>query len=123
MAGQVGRVLGGIKTAALVALVAGMAMGLGACSHVKRSSEANAQNAGPCPLMGVLYDAGRSVEIKGTEESFSNVGFTAEMRGVSGFCRYVGTDPIVMNVDIDMAFGRGPKAEGDTHTYKYWVAV
>jgi hypothetical protein len=124
MAGQVGQVWGGIKIAAKVALMAGLVIGLSACGTAgRRPSQANAQNVGPCPLMGVLYDAGRLVEIKGPEEAFANVGYTAEMRGVSGFCRYVGADPIVMNLDIDMAFGRGPKAEGDTHTYKYWVAV
>lgn len=112
-------VLGGIKAAAAIALV----LGLSACGTVRRASEANAQNAGPCPLMGVLYDAARVVELRGPEETFSNVGYTAEMRGVSGLCRYVGEDPIVMNLDIDMAFGKGPKAESDTHTYRYWVAV
>ncbi len=80
-------------------------------------------NAGPCPLMGVLYDASRMVEFKGPEERLSNVGFTGEMRGVSGLCRYVGADPITMNLTVNMAFGRGPAAGADRHTYRYWVAV
>jgi hypothetical protein len=37
--------------------------------------------------------------------------------------RYVGADPIEMKLEIDLAFGRGPAAKGDTHTYNYWVAV
>jgi hypothetical protein len=62
------------------------------------------------------------VEIKG-EEKFANVGYTAEIRNVSGLCRYVGTDPITMDLSVEMAFGRGPMAQSDTHTYRYWVAV
>jgi hypothetical protein len=116
-------VWGGLKAAAAIALAATMALGLSACGTLKKSSEVNSANAGPCPLMGVLYDAARMVEIRGQEEAFSNVGYTAEMRGVSGLCRYVGADPIVMNLDIEMAFGKGPKAESDEHTYRYWVAV
>jgi hypothetical protein len=104
-----------------IALAGFLALGLSACGTVKKDTS-NEQNNGPCPLMGVLYDAARVVELKGPE-AISNVGYTAEMRGVTGLCRYVGADPIVMNLDIDMAFGRGPKAEGDTHTYRYWVTV
>jgi hypothetical protein len=94
-------------------------------------------NAGPCPLMGVLHDSARSVSfdvqptMQNTPEGerfvptpvFRNVTWTAEMRGVRGLCRYVGTEPIVMNLEIDMAFGRGPKADGNSHNYRYWVAV
>lgn len=80
-------------------------------------------NEGPCPLMGVLYDASRIVEFKGPEEKFANVGFTGEMRGVGGLCRYVGDAPITMNLTIDMALGRGPAAGGNKHTHRYWVAV
>jgi hypothetical protein len=81
------------------------------------------QNVGPCPLMGVLYEASRLVELRGPEERFANVGYTGEIRGVTGLCRYVGADPITMDINIAMAFGRGPKADSDTHTYRYWVAV
>jgi len=81
-----------------------------------------AENAGPCPSMGVLYDASRLVAFEG-EERFANVAWTGEMWGVRGLCRYVGEDPIVMNLEVSMAFGRGPAAKGDRHTYRYWVAV
>jgi hypothetical protein len=81
-------------------------------------------NAGPCPLMGVLYDSSRVVKFANPgAESFANVAWTGEMRGVRGLCRYVGSDPIRMDLRIDMAFGRGPAARGNTHKYRYWVAV
>ena len=33
------------------------------------------------------------------------------------------SDPIAMNMEIEMAFGRGPAATSDRQTYRYWVAV
>lgn len=80
-------------------------------------------NAGPCPLIGILYDNARVVQFATPEERFANVAYTGEIQGVRGLCRYVGGDPIVMNLAIDMAFGKGPKGEATSHTYKYWVAV
>lgn len=81
-------------------------------------------NVGPCPLMGVLAEASRQVSFADpSREAMANVDYTAEMRGVRGLCRYVESDPITMNMTIDMAFGRGPAATADTHTYRYWVAV
>lgn len=81
-------------------------------------------NAGPCPLMGVLYDNARVVDFAApNSQRYANIEFTGEMNGVRGLCRYVGADPIVMNLDVDMSFGRGPAATGDRQTYRYWVAV
>ena len=81
-------------------------------------------NAGPCPLMGVLYDNARVVDFAApNSQRYANIEFTGEMNGVRGLCRYVGADPIVMNLDVDMSFGRGPSATGDRQTYRYWVAV
>jgi len=81
-------------------------------------------NAGPCPLMGVLYESSRLVEfVEGGNERYANINFTGEMRGVRGLCRYVDSDPIEMQLEIDMAFGRGPAATIDTKNYRYWVAV
>jgi len=85
--------------------------------------DASEPNAGPCPLLGVLYDSSRLVEFKGAEERLANVAFTAEMRGVRGLCRYTGANPIELNLEIDMAFGKGPAAEGSSRVYRYWVAV
>lgn len=77
---------------------------------------------GPCPVAGVLYDVERLVEIDG-EELHQNVAFTGQVEGVTGFCRYVDDNPITMELDIDFAFGRGPKAQGNEKTYQYFVAV
>jgi hypothetical protein len=80
-------------------------------------------NAGPCPMMGVLYDSSRLVEFTGAEERFANVAYTGEMRGVRGLCRYTGSDPIEMSLEIEMAFGKGPAAPRNSRVYRYWVAV
>jgi hypothetical protein len=80
-------------------------------------------NAGPCPMMGVLYDSSRLVEFNGQGERFANVAFTGEMRGVRGLCRYTGSNPIEMSLEVDMAFGKGPAAEKNSRVYRYWVAV
>lgn len=81
-------------------------------------------NAGPCPLMGVLYESSRIVEFATEEERYANIRFTGEMQGVRGLCRYVDDDPIEMNIEIDMAFGRGQAAAGErSRVFRYWVAV
>ncbi len=81
-------------------------------------------NAGPCPLMGVLYDNARIVDFAApNNERYANIEYTGEMQGVRGLCRYVDDDPITMNIEIDMAFGRGPAATSSRQTYRYWVAV
>ncbi|MEZ5972937.1 MAG: hypothetical protein R3C31_14095 [Hyphomonadaceae bacterium] len=81
-------------------------------------------NVGPCPLMGVLYDTSRVVRFAQPDnQRYANIAFTGEMQGVHGLCRYVEADPIRMNMEIDMAFGRGPAATSDRQTYRYWVAV
>ncbi len=74
--------------------------------------------------MGVLYDSSRVVQFADPEqERLANVTFTGEIRGVRGLCRYIEDDPIVMNLEIDMAFGKGPAATSDRQVYRYWVAV
>jgi hypothetical protein len=81
-------------------------------------------NVGPCPLMGVLYDTARIVKFNQPNvQRYANIEFTGEMQGVHGLCRYVESDPIRMNMEIEMAFGRGPAATSDRQTYRYWVAV
>ncbi|MBC7769139.1 MAG: hypothetical protein H7124_10165 [Phycisphaerales bacterium] len=72
----------------------------------------------------MLYDNSRVVDFAAPDQvRYANIEFTGEMQGVRGLCRYIGTDPIVMNLEIDMAFGRGPAATADRQTYRYWVAV
>ncbi|MEZ5937132.1 MAG: hypothetical protein R3C52_02810 [Hyphomonadaceae bacterium] len=104
---------GRIKCLGAVALAAFTA----SCSQLD-----SRQNVGPCPVAGVLFDASRVVNIEG-EDRHENVGWTGSIEGVKGFCRYVGTNPITMEIDIDFAFGKGPKAEGDRHSYPYFVTV
>lgn len=79
-------------------------------------------NVGPCPVVGVLYDASRLVEIHGSERH-ENVGFTGSVEGVKSFCRYKGGDPITMDLDISFAFGKGPKAESSSKSYPVFVTV
>jgi hypothetical protein len=82
------------------------------------------RNAGPCPLMGVLYDNSRMVDFaQADNERYANIEYTGEMQGVRGLCRYVDADPIRMSIEVDMAFGRGPASQADRQTYRYWVAV
>jgi hypothetical protein len=85
-------------------------------------SESTTPNLGACPAVRVLYDAQRFVELAGPER-FENVGFTGEIGRVASSCRYVGTDPITVTLQMDMAFGKGPKAEGSTKDVVYWVSV
>lgn len=82
-------------------------------------------NPGPCPNALALYDAHRLVEVSGEEVVFANVGFTAEILDVESRCRYTNSDasPIDMEMGVRMAFGRGPAAVGDSHTYQVFVAV
>lgn len=81
-------------------------------------------NVGPCPLMGVLYDSSRVVDFAAPDsQRYANIEYTAEMQGIRGLCRYVEADPITMSIEVDMAFGRGPAAQGQRQTYRYWVAV
>lgn len=79
------------------------------------------RNAGPCPYVKVLYDAARYVEMSG--ESASAVGYTGEIQNISATCRYKDAEPIQVAMQILFAFGKGPQAQGDGKTFRYWVAV
>ena len=81
------------------------------------------RNSGPCPYVKVLYDAARYQEFKGGQEASSAVGYTGEIQGVSAVCEYRDVEPIKVKVNIGFSLGRGPQAEGDKKTYRYWVAV
>jgi hypothetical protein len=98
---------------------------------LKRDSEwGNAQaplpqlrNAGPCPFVKVLYDAGRYTEFKDDREAASAVAYTGEIQGVSSICTYKGAEPIAVEMEMLFALGRGPQAASSSKTYRYWVAV
>ncbi len=79
-------------------------------------------NVGPCPAVRVLYDAQRFVELDGPER-FENVGFTGEIGRVASSCRYIESDPITISLQMDMAIGKGPKANGSSKDVVYWVSV
>ncbi|GAA0647971.1 Tat pathway signal sequence domain protein [Brevundimonas lenta] len=79
--------------------------------------------AGPCPYVKILYDAARYVELTGDRVTASNVGFTGEIEGLSSDCGYQFDEPITVETRLLFNLGRGPQAQGDQHTYRYWVAV
>jgi hypothetical protein len=80
-------------------------------------------NAGPCPFVKILYDAARFVELEGGRAAAANVGYTGEIEGVSAGCAYQSDEPITVQMDILFNLGRGPQADGDQRTYRYWIAV
>ena len=80
-------------------------------------------NAGPCPFVKVLYDAARYVEFAEAREAPSAVSWTGEIQGLNADCRYTGDDPIQVDVELLFSLGKGPMAQGNSKTYRYWVAV
>lgn len=84
---------------------------------------AQLRNAGPCPYVKVLYDAGRYVEFKEGREAAANVAWTGEIQGISAGCEYKDAEPIRVQVELLFALGKGPQAAGDAKSYRYWVAV
>lgn len=81
------------------------------------------RNAGPCPFVKVLYDAGRYVEFKDNREASAAVGYSGEIQGVSAGCAYKDDEPIRVQMEILFELGKGPQAQGNQKTYRYWVAV
>ncbi len=79
--------------------------------------------AGPCPYVKILYDAARYVELTGDRAIAGNVGYTGEIEGLTSNCRYRDSDPITVDANILFNLGRGPQAQSDTRTYRYWIAV
>ena len=81
------------------------------------------RNAGPCPYVKVLYDAGRYVEFAGGQEASAAVGYSGEIQGISAGCSYEDEEPISVVMELLFELGRGPTAQGSQKTYRYWVAV
>lgn len=79
-------------------------------------------NAGPCPYVKILYDAARYVELNGAA-SAANVGYTGEIEGVTSDCSYRGDEPITVDIGVLFNLGKGPMAQGDQRSYRYWIAV
>jgi hypothetical protein len=53
----------------------------------------------------------------------ANVGFTGEIEGLVSDCAYQSDQPITVQTRIQFNLGRGPQAQGDGRTYRYWIAV
>jgi hypothetical protein len=81
------------------------------------------RNAGPCPFVKVLYDAGRYVEFKDDREASAAVAYSGEIQGVSAGCAHKDTQPIKIEVQVLFELGKGPMATENRKTYRYWVAV
>ncbi|MDI1327262.1 MAG: Tat pathway signal sequence domain protein [Brevundimonas sp.] len=79
--------------------------------------------AGPCPYVKVLYDAARYVELTGDRVAAANVGYTGEIEGLVSDCGYQNDEPITVEMRVLFNLGRGPQAQGDGRTYRYWIAV
>ena len=94
------------------------------CRSRLADSLSTTPNAGPCPVIGSVYDAARYVKfVDGDGELYSDIEFTGEITDVRIFCRYVDDNPLDAEIEIDFAFGKGPRADGDSHNYPYFVAV
>jgi hypothetical protein len=81
------------------------------------------RNAGPCPFVKTLYDAGRYVEFKDGREASSNVAWSGEIQGISAGCQYKDDNPIEVTMEVLFELGKGPQAAGRSKTYRYWIAV
>lgn len=87
------------------------------------TKEARQKNPAPCPNIVVLSDAARFIEFEGEEQTVENVAFSGEITNAQIACRYIGDDPIEAEIDLTMAFGKGPKGENGQRVFTYFVAV
>ncbi|MEM8770699.1 MAG: hypothetical protein AAGD92_03515 [Pseudomonadota bacterium] len=101
------------------ALIAALSAASGCGSNVLRSDEVN---PAPCPNIVVLADAARVVEFDG-EERVEDVAYSGEIINAEVGCRYSGDRPIQAAVELEMAFGKGPKGEVGEKYFTYFVAV
>ena len=95
---------------------------LAACSNSVSDAFDSRQNVGPCPPAASIYETARIVEFSGSEQ-YSSITYTGEISSVELFCRYAGSDPIDAEIELTFAFGKGPAATADSHTYPFFVSV
>ncbi|KAA5805325.1 hypothetical protein F1654_04930 [Alkalicaulis satelles] len=109
----------------IAACLLAAAFTLSGCQGVRDSLSGPQPNPGPCPNALSLYDAYRVVNFAGEEIVHRNVGFTGEILNVVSNCTYSGrsASPIDMEMAMRLAFGRGPAAAGDSHTYDMFITV
>lgn len=91
-----------------------------ACAETNRA--ARERNPAPCPNIVVLNDAARVIEFDG-EERLEDIKYSGEIVNAEIACRYFGAEPIEASIDLEMAFGKGPKGEAGDQVFKYFVAV
>lgn len=98
---------------------------LAACSSTSGIGGAldSRQNAGPCPTVGALYEAARIIEFAGDDERYPEIAYTGEIVDVRLFCRYIEDEPLLAEVELEFAFGKGPAGAERYHDYTYWLAV
>lgn len=106
----------------IAVLAAGLMLAACGSNPLSRALDTR-QNAGPCPPAGALYDASRIVETTGETQTYGNITYTGEITGVNMVCRYLDDQPLRAEIEVDFAFGKGPAATSNSHTYRYWVAV
>ena len=104
------------------ALAGALFAALAAASGCASNREAKEANPAPCPNIVVLADAARIIEFDG-EEELENIAYTGEITDAVIACRYYSDRPIEVEVDLTMAFGKGPKGENGQKVFKYFVAV
>jgi hypothetical protein len=103
-----------------------LALALTGCATGERIAERldATPNSGPCPVIGSVYDASRYVKFAdGEGRVYTDITYTGEITDVRLYCRYTGEAPLVAEIEVDFAFGKGPKAGSGSHTYPYFVAV
>ena len=112
-----------MRRLAILALALSALTGLAGCRSGIGEVFDTRKNAGPCPSGASLADTARIVEFIGEKETYDQITYTGEVVGVKVFCRYVEDDPLLAEVEIDFAFGKGPQGEARQHDYPYFVAV
>ena len=95
-------------------------IGIAGCASNSRA--ARERNPAPCPNTIALADAARVVEFDG-DQTLENVAYSAEITNVEVVCRYFEDRPIQAEINVDMAFGKGPKGADGEKLFKYFVAV
>ena len=87
-----------------------LALTLAGCSTGGRFADQlnTAKNAGPCPVVGSVYDASRYVKFadEGAPKLYTNIAYSGEITDVRLFCRYTGQAPLEAEIEIDFAFAR-----------------
>lgn len=105
-----------------LALVASLA--LTGCGTRLAQQLDNTPNAGACPVGGSIYDAARYVKFAdGTAGNYGDIAYTGEITDVRLYCRYFKDTPLEAEIEVDFAFGKGPKAAASEHDYPFFVAV